>query len=86
MSSCITERFNGFTIIRSEYAKKVRREFSPIDIIYKPSKNIEIEPLCYYSSDISLAYSATYSRKNRKEKGRANKTTINLQRNLPPYY
>ena len=86
LSSCITERFNGFTIIRSEYAKKVRREFSPIDIIYKPSKNIEIEPLCYYSSDISLAYSATYSRKNRKEKGRANKTTINLQRNLPPYY
>ena len=72
MSSCITEKFNGFTIIRSEYAKKVRREFSPIDIIYKPSKNIEIEPLCYYSSDITLAYSATYPRKNREmQQGRA---------------
>ena len=68
LSSCITEKFNGFTIIRSEYAKKVRREFSPLDIIYKPTKNIEIEPLCYYSSDISLAYSATYPRKDDRNK------------------
>ena len=68
LSSCITEKFNGFTIIRSEYAKKVRREFSPLDIIYKPTKNIEIEPLCYYSSDISLAYSATYPRKGDRNK------------------
>ena len=66
LSSCITEKFNGFTIIRNEYAKKVRKEFSPIDIIYKPTKSIEIEPLCYYTIDISLAYSATYSKKDKR--------------------
>ena len=31
--------------------------FKPIDIIYKPTKRIEIEPLCYFSDDISKAYS-----------------------------
>ena len=66
LSSCITEKFNGFTIIRNEYAKKVRKEFSPIDIIYKPTKNIEIEPICYYTTDISLAYSATYFKKDKR--------------------
>ena len=66
LSSCITEKFNGFTIIRNEYAKKIRKEFSPIDIIYKPTKNIEIEPICYYTTDISLAYSATYFKKDKR--------------------
>ena len=68
LSSCINEKFNGFTIIRSEYEKKVRRDFLLIDIIYKPTKDIEIEPLCYYSTDISLAYSATYPKKDSRNK------------------
>ena len=68
LSSCLTEKFNGFSIIRAEYEKKVRKEFSPIDIIYKPTRNIEIEPLCYYSTDITLAYSASYPKKDSKTK------------------
>ena len=34
--------------------------FKPIDIIYKPTKSIEIEPLCYFSDDISKAYSSLH--------------------------
>ena len=36
--------------------------FKPIDIIYKPTKRIEIEPLCYLSDDISKAYSSLHSK------------------------
>ena len=48
-SSCLSEKYNGFQIIFIEYARKQRKNFKPIDIIYKPTKYIEIEPLCYYS-------------------------------------
>ena len=68
LSSCLTEKFNGFAIIRAEYEKKVRKEFWPIDIIYKPTRDVEIEPLCYYSTDITLAYSACYPKKDSKSK------------------
>ena len=38
LSSCVTEKFDGFYIVCMEYDKKVRRRFSPIDIIYNPGK------------------------------------------------
>ena len=62
LSSCLIEKFNGFSIIRIQYEKKVRKNFQPLDIIYKSTKDIEIEPLCYFTTDISLAYSACYAR------------------------
>ena len=46
--------------------------FKPIDIIYKPTKRIEIEPLCYFSDDISKAYSSLHS-KGKKGMSRAHK-------------
>ena len=53
LSSCLIEKYNGFTVIRIEYEKKERK---------KPTKDLETEPLCYFGTDISLAYSAYYSR------------------------
>ena len=41
--------------------KKQKKLFKPIDIIYKPTKHIEIEPLCFFSNDLSKAYSSSYS-------------------------
>ena len=58
LSSCLIEKYNGFTVICIEYDKKERKNFEPLDIIYKPIKKLEIEPLCYFSIDISQAYSA----------------------------
>ena len=46
--------------------------FKPIDIIYKPTEHIEIEPLCYFSEDISKAYSSLHS-KEKKVLSRAHK-------------
>ena len=46
LSSCLMEKYNGFQVISIEYARKQRKKVKPINIIYKPTKHIEIEPLC----------------------------------------
>ena len=46
LSSCLIEKYNGFAIISIEYQKKQRKNFKAIDIIYKPTKHVEIESLC----------------------------------------
>ena len=71
-SSCLIEKYRGFTIISIEYQKKQRKLFKPIDIIYKSTKHIEIEPLCYFTEDISKAYSSLHS-KGKKGLSRAHK-------------
>ena len=58
------EKYSGFTIISIENLKKQRKPFKPIDIIYKPTKNIEIEPV-YFSTDIAKAYSSLHSKGKR---------------------
>ena len=69
LSSCLTEKFNGFTVISIDYQKKQRRNFKAIDIIYKPRKHVQIEPLCFFSDDISKAYLSFYPKfKNRAHK------------------
>ena len=42
------------------FERKQRKLFKPIDIIYKPTKSIEIERLCYFSDDFSKAYSSLH--------------------------
>ena len=49
------EKYNGFQVICIEYVRKQRKKFKPINIIYKPTKHIETELLCYFSDDISKA-------------------------------
>ena len=61
LSSCLIEKFNGFTIVSIEYQKNKKKIFKPIDVIYKPTKKIEMEPVCYFSEDISKAYSSLHS-------------------------
>ena len=47
---CLTEKYNGFQTISIEFAGRERKNFKPIDIIYGPTKNTEIRPLCYYTN------------------------------------
>ena len=68
LSSCLIEKYNGFTVIRIQYEKKERKNFEPLDIIYKPTKDLETEPLCYFTTDISLAYSAYYLRASKMKR------------------
>ena len=48
LSSCLIEKYSGFTVISIEFKKKQRKIFKPIDIIYKPIKHIEIEPFLLF--------------------------------------
>ena len=61
LSSCLIEKYSGFRVISIDFERKQRKLFKPIDIIYKPTKSIEIELLCYFSDDISKAYSSLHS-------------------------
>ena len=65
LSSCINEKYNGYQTISIEYARKERKHFKPIDIIYKLTKNPEKSPLCYFTPDISKAYHNLYRTGNK---------------------
>ena len=68
ISSCLTEKYNGFQAISTEFARRERKIFKPIDIIYKPTKNPEICLLCYYTEDISKAYTSFYNVKDKTKR------------------
>ena len=61
LSSCLTEKRNGFNIISIEYSKKLRKKFEPIDIIYKTVKKCDEKIYCYFSKHISRAFRNTCS-------------------------
>ena len=61
ISSCVKEKFNGFLIIRIEFNQKKRREFLPIDIVYKPVKNQNKIINCFFTDKIHLAYRTSYT-------------------------
>ena len=61
LSACIIEKFNGFNIVRIEFDRKLRQKMSPIDIIYKPVKKEDEIIECFFSSQMNLAYRATFS-------------------------
>ena len=45
--------------------QKRKKKFKPIDIICKPTKNPEINPLFYFTEDISKAYINLYNQKDK---------------------
>ena len=61
ISSCIREKFNGFNIARLEFAKKIRQNMLPIEIIYKPVKKETDNIECFFSKKINLAYRTSFS-------------------------
>ena len=61
LSACITQKFNGFEIVRIELDRKLRQKMSPIDTIYKPVKKEDEIIECFFSKKMNFAYRATYS-------------------------
>ena len=60
MSSCLIEKYNGFQVVKVDFSKKERKKFEPICKINKPTQNPAILPECYYTKDISKAYTSLY--------------------------
>ena len=61
ISSCVKEKFNGFIIVRVDFDQEIQRNFTPIDIIYKPVKNQNEIINCYFTDKMHLAYRMTYN-------------------------
>ena len=68
LASCLIQKYNGFQVIKSLFNKRQRRIFTPLDIIYSPTKNAQILSKCFYTTNIANAYTALYSEglKNRR--------------------
>ena len=61
VSACVIERFNGFTIVRLQFDNEIRKEFTPIDIIYKPVKKQNAILNCFFTDKLHLAYKCLYN-------------------------
>ena len=62
LATCLIQKYNDFQVVKTAFNKKQRRNFEPVDIIYIPTKNAQILPECYYTTNIANAYTALYSR------------------------
>ena len=54
-----------FKLFLTNSIESKKTNFKPIDIIYKPTKHSEIEPIYYYFNDIAKAYTNFYSVKTK---------------------
>ena len=68
VSACVIERFNGFTIVRLEFDNEIRKEFTPIDIIYKPVIKQNAILNCFFTDKLHLAYKAVYNETTKWDK------------------
>ena len=65
LSSCIKEKFNGFTFADITLAKKEKTDLAPINILYKPVKKQDDVINCYFTDDLKNAYRALYFKTQR---------------------
>ena len=59
--SCIVSKFDGYELVSSQFSRKTRRTFTPINIIYRPVKSPILSVVCYATNDISKAYRSIIS-------------------------
>ena len=68
VSACVIERFNGFSIVRLEFDNEIRKEFTPVDIIYKPVIKLQAILNCFFTNQLHLAYKAVYNQTTKWDK------------------
>ena len=62
LSACIIQKFNGYDLLRNKLQYFEKGDLVPIDIVYKPTLDIEKPILCFFAPEISLAYQTCYDR------------------------
>ena len=74
LSACITEKFNGYKLLRNHLQFKERKNFIPIDVVYEPTLNDKKTIECFYGPEISLGYYVTRDKlRNGKKETEHNK-------------
>ena len=66
LSSSVTEKFNGYELIKRRLRNKEKEDFQPIHIVYEPIGKENELVICYFMDEIHLAYRSYVST---KEKG-----------------
>ena len=61
ISACVTEKFNGFLIVRIDFDKEIQKDFTPIDIVYTPVKSENETIKCFFTKKIHLAFRTSYT-------------------------
>ena len=61
ISYCVKEKFNGFIIVRVDFDQEIQKDFSPIDIVYKPVKKENETIDCFFTDKIHLAFRTTFT-------------------------
>ena len=56
LSVCAEERFSGFHIIRQLRQYEQKKDFKPIDVVYKPIANLKQKTNCYFSTSMRNEY------------------------------
>ena len=61
VSSCIKEKFNGFTFAQINLAKNQKQDLIPINIVYKPVNKQDEVITCFFTDDLINAYRGVYN-------------------------
>ena len=61
ISAYIKNKFNGFTMTVSNSREIEKKDFFPVDIIYKPVRSPDDVIECFFSTNIRFAYRGTHS-------------------------
>ena len=62
LSSCIKEKFNGFTFADLKLSRKRKTDLLPITILYMPVKKQDEVIKCYFIKDLRHAYRSIYQK------------------------
>ena len=61
VSSCIKEKFNGFTFAQINLAKNQKQDLIPINIVYKPVKKQDEVINCFFTDNVKTVSRAVYN-------------------------
>ena len=62
LSSCIKEKFNGFTFADLKLSRENKTDVLPITILYKPVRKQDEVIKCYFVQDLRYAYRSIYQK------------------------
>ena len=68
LSACIIQKFNGYELLRNHLNSTERKNFIPIDIVYKPTLNEKKPIVCFFAPEISLGYYLSYDKMRKGKK------------------
>ena len=58
LSACLISKCNGFEFLRNSLKSKEKKDFIPIDIVYKRTLNDQKPIECFFAPKIEMAYNA----------------------------